>query len=259
MSRPSIFISGAAAGIGRATAKYFAARGWFVGIYDLNLQAAEDLQRSIGANAVAGRLDVTSADSWSIALAQFWSAAGERLDVVVNNAGILVSGNFESIPIARHQAIADVNFKGVLNGSHAAFPYLRRTPGSCLINMGSASSIYGQPDIASYSATKFAVRGLTEALDLEWRKQGIRVRDIWPLYVRTDMLKDLDKARSLDAYGVYLTSDDVAEAVWAAVNCREILPSPHRTVGATAWLLTLLIHITPAWLTRLVNAWITKR
>lgn len=81
-----------------------------------------------------------------------------RLDILINNAGILRAGPFESIDLAQHQAIVDVNLGGVINGTHLAFRYLRDTPGAQVVNLCSASAIYGQPELASYGATKSAVK-----------------------------------------------------------------------------------------------------
>lgn len=224
MSRQSIFITGAAQGIGKATAERFAREGWFVGLYDVNQQALQQLSTQLGTQlgtdrCTAAVLDVTNPGAWNSALSAFWHTAGGRLDVLLNNAGIATSGAFQDIPLAQHHAIVDVNFKGVINGCHAGFDYLRRTPNSRLINLASASAIYGAADLASYSATKFAVRGLTEALDLEWRELGIRVCDIWPLFVRTSMVEGLELA-SLKSLGLRLTAEDVANTIWKAANHR---------------------------------------
>src|SRR5688572_10862022 len=107
--RPSIFITGAAAGIGRATAVLFASRGWLVGLYDVDESGVEGLRRQLGeANALAGKLDVTDGAAFNVALQRFFAAAGERLDVMFNNAGIVAVGEFDQIPLARHHAIVDV-------------------------------------------------------------------------------------------------------------------------------------------------------
>jgi NAD(P)-dependent dehydrogenase (short-subunit alcohol dehydrogenase family) len=82
----------------------------------------------------------------------------------------------------------DVNVKGVLNGCHLAKPYLLRTPGERVINLSSGSAEYGQASLATYWATKFAVRGLTEALNVEWQADGIPVMDVMPLCARTAMV-----------------------------------------------------------------------
>lgn len=218
--RKSIFITGAAQGIGRATAERFAREGWFVGLYDVNGNAVAELAAQLGAErCIAETLDVTDASAWNDALERFWNAAGGRLDVLLNNAGIAKSGPFQDIPLATHHAIVDVNLKGVINGCHCGFDYLRRTQGSRLINLASASAIYGAADLASYSATKFAVRGLTEALDLEWRELGIRVSDLWPIFVQTAMVDGLSLA-SIRSLGVSLTPTDVANTVWKAATHR---------------------------------------
>jgi NADP-dependent 3-hydroxy acid dehydrogenase YdfG len=131
MDRPAIFITGAAAGIGRATAKLFAGRGWFVGLYDMNAPGLESLKQELGPGAcIAEPLDVTDAGAFGAALNRFFQAAGRRIDVLFNCAGILSVGNFEDIPLARHHQIVDINLKGVINGFHCALPYLKQTRGA---------------------------------------------------------------------------------------------------------------------------------
>ena len=242
--RRAIFITGAAQGIGAATAERFAGAGWFVGLYDLELDGAHALRDRLGAhNALAGRLDVRDGVAWKSALQEFWDASGGRLDVLLNNAGIATSGAFESLPLSTHHAIVDVNLKGVINGAHAGHDFLRRHPGggARLVNLASASAIYGAAGLASYSATKFAVRGLTEALDLEWREQGIRVCDLWPLFVRTKMVDDLSLP-TIRSLGVRLSPQEVAEAVWKAVHHRghrvhwPVGVQSHALYRAASWL-----------------------
>lgn len=252
MTQRSIFITGAAAGIGAATARRFAALGWFVGLYDVDQAGVEHLAAELGTDrTLAGRLDVADAAAWGEALAAFVGRAG-RLDALVNNAGILSSGAFESIPLARQQAIVDVNVKGVLNGCHTAFPYLRDTPGSCVVNMSSASAIYGQPSLAIYSSTKFAVRGLTEALDIEWQAHGIRVMDVMPLFVQTSMVQGMD-AKAIGKLGVNLGPEDVAATIVDAVTNAPRVPRVHRLVGTQVKFFYKVAGLTPDWLARLIN------
>jgi NAD(P)-dependent dehydrogenase (short-subunit alcohol dehydrogenase family) len=243
----SILVTGGAHGIGRAIVDLFADRGWRVGVYDVDAAAA----RAAAARhdlAVAGALDVRDPAAWADCLADF--CAGGTLDVLVNNAGVLVSGPFESHDAPTYQRLLDVNVGGVLNGCLAARPYLRR--GSTVVNLCSASALYGQPGLATYGATKAAVKSLTEALDLEWRTAGIRVRDLLPLFVSTAMVDGMD-ARSVRTLGVRLTADDVARALWRTVHERSLLPrSPHRTVGRQTALLAAASAVSPDWLNRLM-------
>lgn len=250
MTRRAIFITGAAQGIGAATAERFARAGWWVGLFDVDLDGVQALRDRLGpATAVAGRLDVRQAEAWTPALQHFWDKAGGRLDVLLNNAGIATSGAFESLPLTTHHTIVDVNLKGVINGAHAGHEFLRRNPGggARLINLASASAIYGAAGLASYSATKFAVRGLTEALDLEWRAQGIRVCDLWPLFVSTRMVEGLNLS-TIRSLGVRLRPADVADAVWKAAHHRghrvhwPVGVQAHALYRAACWLPDRLIR-----------------
>jgi NADP-dependent 3-hydroxy acid dehydrogenase YdfG len=234
-ARPCALITGAANGIGLATARLFAARGWFVGAADLDVHALAPLMAELGENKVMPlALDVRDPAAWQGALAALHERHG-RLDLLVNNAGILISGPFEDNPLARHHALVDVNLKGLINGCLLAKPYLAATPGACVINLSSAAAIYGQASLATYSATKFAVRGLTEALNIEWQADGIRVMDVMPLFVRTNMVERM-RARSIARLGVHLMPEDVARVVWRAAHYRGY-GKVHWPVGAgAAWM-----------------------
>lgn len=253
----SIFITGAAAGIGRAVAERFAKAGWFVGLFDVDEAAVRALCDQLGAQrAVAGRLDVADPAQWGPALATFMQAAG-RLDVLFNNAGIAVTAPFEEAAIERHHRVIDINLKGVLNGCYSALPFLRQTPGARVINMCSASALFGQPMLSTYSATKAAVRSLTEALDIEWQKHDIRVMDVLPLFVNTAMVRDeVAKMKTVQTLGVHLTADDVAQTVWrlAAPASARGLPL-HSPVGWQTKFFYVASKLTPDGL----NRWITAK
>ena len=246
-----MLVSGAARGIGAAVVRRFAADGWRVGAYDVDEDGVRRLAAELD-GVVAGGLDVTCPDSWQAAVAAFTQEAGP-LDVLVNNAGLLTTGPLAEVPLARQAAVVDVNVKGVLYGCATALPHLRR--GGCVVNVSSASALYGQPDLATYSATKAAVSALTEALDLEWRPHGVRVVDVRPLFVGTAMGEQVAGLASARALGVRLTPDGVARAVHAAA----LVPgrrgaAPHRAVGWQARLLSASSAVTPPRLSRLLVA-----
>ena len=257
MTQRSVLITGAAAGIGRASARRFAAEGFRVGAYDVDADGLVSLAAELGDAVVTGVLDVRDADAWSRVLADF--CADGHLDILVNNAGILQGGRFADIPLDDHRRSVEVNVLGVVNGCHAAFPYLRATPDAHVVNLSSASAIYGQPELATYSATKFAVRGLSEALDLEWGADGITVTALWPLFVDTAMTHGLDigTTRSL---GVRLSAEDVAAEVYAAATSGHgPLGGVHRPVGLQARAFFAASELSPGWLTRLVHKGLTRR
>jgi NAD(P)-dependent dehydrogenase (short-subunit alcohol dehydrogenase family) len=259
MATRSVLITGAAAGIGHATATRFARAGYRVGAYDVDETGLARLAAELdGHDVVTGRLDVRDAEAWAAVLADFTAPTDGRLAILVNNAGVLAGGRFAEIPLADQRRLVEINVQGVLNGCHTAYPYLLGTPGAHVVNLASASAIYGQPELATYSATKFAVRGLSEALDLEWREAGITVTALWPLFVATAMTHDLDIA-STRSLGVRLTADDVAQAVLeAATTGHGLLGGVHRPVGLQARALFAAAELAPSWATRLVNRMLTR-
>ena len=254
-SRPCVFITGAATGIGRAAARLFNQRGWFVGLADIDEAGLMALSVELGeTHSLKMSLDVKSPEEWRAALTNFHDRAG-RLDVLVNNAGILISGPFETNPLERHHAVVDINLKGVLNGCYLAKPYLASTPGAHVINLSSTAAIYGQASLATYSTTKFAIRGLTEALNIEWQDDDIRVMDIMPLFVQTGMVTGID-ARSMDRLGVRLTAGDVAKVIWTAATYQGSFGKVHWPVGFMATWLFRLTSLGPDRLSRFIARWI---
>lgn len=241
----SVFITGAAAGIGRAAARRFAAAGWFVGLADVDAAGLRSIADELGPErGWSGVLDVSDHSAFVQALAAFIAAAG-RLDVLINNAGVLVTGDFERQDVARYRRMVEINSLGVTHGCLAAFPHLR--PGGRVINLASASAIYGSPAFAVYGASKFFVRGLTEALDIEWRRHGIRVMDLLPLFVATPMVDAVaDKPISVARMGVRLRAEDVAQTLYRAATRPSWRCPIHWHVGAQTPVLALLARLLPA-------------
>lgn len=248
-ARKAIFITGGASGIGRATAQQFASKGWFVGLADVNERGMAQTAALLPAGSSSIHpLDVRDRAQWAEALRDFAVVSGGRLDVLFNNAGIGLGGNFESLSPDDADKVIDINFRGVVNGIYAALPMLRATPGATILNTASASAIYGSPGLSIYSATKFAVRALTEALDAEFAGDGIRVRDLVPGFIDTPLLDNVvpgsnDRTREKVAQaGLEITPvERVSEAAWAAVHGDTL----HTLVGKTARRLTFAARWMP--------------
>ncbi len=240
MARKSIFITGGGSGIGRAVARKFAAQGWFVGLADISESGMRDTAALLPPGQCwSHKLDVRDYAAWEAALGAFADAAGGRIDVVFNNAGIPMGGVLADNTVAEIDRTIDINLKGVFYGAHAAYPFLKASaPGSCLLNTASAAGIYGVAGSSIYSATKFGVRALTESLDGEWDEDEIKVRDLMPAFIDTPLLDMAPNQHSNEAIRGRVTAagleispvEDVAEAAWAAVHGERL----HTLVGKTA-------------------------
>ena len=223
--RKAVFITGAASGIGLATAERFAREGWLVGVADLNAEGADAAAARLAPHGVPLALDVRDRAQWAAALGEFAARSGGRLDVLVNNAGVARFGWFETLSGAEMDLIVDVNLKGVLNGAYVALDLLKATPGARLINVGSCAGLVGAPRQAAYSATKWAVRGLSDALGVEFTRFGIGVACIMPWFVETPIL-DSSAAGGNESFrdairqtgAAVCTVAEAAETIWQAAN-----------------------------------------
>ena len=240
MTQRSIFITGGGSGIGRATALHFAAKGWFVGVSDINEAGmAETLSLIAGEAKWSGRLDVRDRAAWDESLAGFAQAAGGRIDTMVNNAGIGTGGALAELGKDEIDACLDINLRGVLYGAQAVYPYLKASaPGSALINIASAAGLTGGSGMSVYSATKFGVRAVSESLDAEWAPDGITVASICPSFIDTPLLDGTGNRNTnenirtrVTAAGLEITPvEEVAQAIWNAVHGHEL----HYLVDKTA-------------------------
>ena len=216
--RKSIFITGAASGMGLETARLFAGKGWFIGGYDVNGAGLAALEKELGPdNCIVRKLDVTDKDAYDAAVADFGDATGGKMDILFNNAGIGAGGLFADMDFADNLRVVQVNFIGVLNGIHAALPLLKATENSLCFTTSSSSATYGMPGIAVYSATKHAVKGLTEALSIEFRLIGVRAADVLPGLIDTPILPE-GAAANAPKDGMFraIPPIEVAKVVWEA-------------------------------------------
>jgi NAD(P)-dependent dehydrogenase (short-subunit alcohol dehydrogenase family) len=188
-AQKTIFVTGAGSGIGRATAQLFGERGWFVGAFDIDQEGLEQTAAMLPeGRRLSSVFDVRDRAGWTRAVRNFGEATGGLMHVLFNNAGVARGGWFEDVSQDDADLIVDVNIKGVINGCYAALPLLREANGGRIVNVASVAGVYGTPRMAVYSASKHAVRGLTEALDLEFARHGVRVASLMPWFIDTPIL-----------------------------------------------------------------------
>lgn len=233
-----IFITGAGSGIGRATAQLFAERGWFVGLFDVNAQGLEETSALLPeGQRMAMTFDVRDAKGWDRAVEAFGQATNRRMNVLFNNAGVGRGGWLEEMQEDDIDLTIDVNLKGVIKGAIAALPLLRETPGARIVNTASVAGVFGAPKLSVYCATKFGVRGLTEALDVEYSRYGVRVVSLMPWFVDTAILDHSDVSTNRRIRDALIENKTpiypvrmAAERAWDAAHGNEI----HYMVGKEA-------------------------
>jgi NADP-dependent 3-hydroxy acid dehydrogenase YdfG len=208
-------ITGGARGIGRATAAAFLRRGMKVAIGDVDLEAARKTASELGPSAVALALDVTDRSSFS----SFLDGAEEQLgpvDVLVNNAGIMQIGPFIDEDDLTARRMVDINIHGVILGMKLALARMIPRDRGHIVNISSQAGKFGSPGGATYSATKHAVVGLTEAVRGELRLMDahIDLSYVMPYVVKTELGGGLGQARGLSE----LEPSEVADAIVDALR-----------------------------------------
>jgi len=216
-------VTGGALGLGLATAQRLSRDGATVVIADRNAAAgraaADRLASAPGAQALFVELDVSDESQWAGAVDTVVSRFG-RLDVLVNNAGIYLSGTTEGTSLEVWEKTFAVNVRGVFLGCRAAIPAMRRSGGGSIVNISSNWGLVAFPDAAAYCASKGAVTLLTKATATEVAQDGIRVNSIHPSLTATDMTRELltDEAATKKLLGPSLLgrparADEVANAI----------------------------------------------
>ncbi|HEX6312498.1 MAG TPA: glucose 1-dehydrogenase [Acidimicrobiia bacterium] len=180
-------ITGAARGQGEAEAREFVAEGAAVVLADVLDDAGAKVAGDIGDRAVYCHLDVTDPAQWREAVDTAVSTFG-KLDVLINNAGILRLGMVEDMPLDEYLAVINVNQVGCWLGMQAVVPALTRAGGGAIVNTSSTSGFVGTMGLSAYTASKFAVRGMTKCAAMELGHYGIRVNSVHPGGIDTEMV-----------------------------------------------------------------------
>lgn len=183
-------ITGAARGQGAAAARRLVADGARVVLCDVLDDEGKAEAEGLGEAASYQRLDVVEEDDWGTAIEALEERYG-RLDVLVNNAGILRLGSIEDLTLEDYLEVVRVNQVGVFLGMRAAIPAMRRAGGGSIVNISSIEGMVGSAHLAAYASTKFAVRGLTKVAALELAGDGIRVNSVHPGMIRSPMTEGL--------------------------------------------------------------------
>ncbi|HEX8074083.1 MAG TPA: SDR family NAD(P)-dependent oxidoreductase [Thermoleophilaceae bacterium] len=207
-----VAITGGARGIGRAIAAAAIARGARVAIGDIDAEAVERAAAELEGGAAGMRLDVTDPGSFGAFLDQVEERVGP-LDVLVNNAGVMVVGTFAEVNEGAASRVMDVNVDGVVCGMRLAIPRLRRRGGGQIVNVVSGAAWVAPPALGTYAASKHAVRGLTDAVREELRGDGIVLTAVYPNVVQTDLAVGTGPARG----GRIISPDEVGQAVVGAI------------------------------------------
>jgi NAD(P)-dependent dehydrogenase (short-subunit alcohol dehydrogenase family) len=229
-----VAITGGARGIGKATATALVAKGCRVAIGDLDLELAEQTATGLGGGTIALKLDVTDRASFAAFLDETERQLGP-LDAVVNNAGIMPVTPFveESEDSVRRQI--DINLHGVITGTQLAINRLQPRGGGYIVNIASQAGKGGIPGIATYSATKHAVVGLSEAVRAELRGSGVEVLCVMPTVVNTELTSGVGQR-----WVKPVEASDVAEEIVDAMEVPRFDVFVPRANGALYRFLTLL-------------------
>jgi NADP-dependent 3-hydroxy acid dehydrogenase YdfG len=246
-------ITGAGSGIGRALALRLAARGCPVAIADANEDGLTETKARIAGPVLAQHIDVRDRQAMLAFAAQVDAWAPAPLGVVVNNAGVTVLQSFADAAPEDDEWVRDVNFGGVVNGSHAFLPLLLRQDAGTLVNISSVFGLFGYPNQTAYCASKHAVRGFTESLRQELRATGVRVAVVHPGGVATSIVENArfridaegntDKAQAVSGFAqlARTTPERAAEIIQSGIERGD----PRIRIGADAVIMDLIVRIAP--------------
>ena len=266
----TVVITGAASGLGRAFALAWAARGWKVGILDIDMEGAEDTCNMVTETGGTGEVfscNVRSLEEVEAAARHFYDLWGE-VGVLVNNAGVGGGGAVGEMTIEHWEVVVETDFWGVVYGCHAFIPGMKARGGGHIVNVASAAGLFSAPRFASYNMSKAAVVALSQTLKSELAPSGIGVTVVCPPGVKTAILENtLEMAGEID-YDIEhelkmlrtaldnsrITPEYVAEKTMSAVDKNRLYVIP----GAVLYISWLNSRYMPSFFYR-VMAFLTKR
>ncbi len=188
LQNKTALVTGAASGIGRATAEAFLREGATVVLADVDAEAGRSAADALGERAHFERLDVTDADAVEAAVSGVVARHG-RLDVLVNNAGIVRDARLVKMTLDEWQAVLDVNLKGVFLCGQAAARVMSEQGSGVILNASSVVGLYGNFGQSNYVATKAGVIGMTKTWARELGRKGVRVNAVAPGFIGTEMVE----------------------------------------------------------------------
>ena len=189
-----VVITGAARGIGRATAEALLARGARVVIGDRDVHALDACVTELNrAGQISGYpLDVTDAESFAVFLDKARADGAGHIDILINNAGVMPVGTFLDHTENSIRSAIEVNFYGVLNGCRLVLPEMTKRRSGHIVNIASVAGVLAVPGQALYAGTKFAVVGLSTALSDEFAPHGVDVSVVMPTFTNTELIAGTD-------------------------------------------------------------------
>jgi short-subunit dehydrogenase len=265
-------ITGAGSGMGRTLAVQLAQRGCHLALSDVDRQGLDqtaELARAHGVAVTADIVDVAdraAMEAWAASSA----AAHGKLNLIFNNAGVALSSTMEGVDYADFEWIMGINFWGVVYGTKAFLPYLKAAGEGHIVNTSSLFGLCAQPGMGGYNASKFAVRGFTEALrqELDMARNGVSATSVHPGGIKTNiaragrvsrnieglLVKDSSKSGAHFEKLFITTADSAAATILRAVerNARRVL------VGPDAKATDLLVRIFPSFY-QVVLSWLARR
>jgi 3-oxoacyl-[acyl-carrier protein] reductase len=231
LTNKKAIITGGGRGLGKATAIAFAKEGIDVAITGRNetvLKETVSELTAIGVNAIYSVFDVGNYEEVKSSIKNIIDTLG-GIDILVNNAGIASIGSFNDMPVTEWSQIIQTNVMGMYYVTKEVLPYLIDKNEGDIINISSTAGLNGNPNISAYSASKFAVIGMSESLMKEVRKNNIRVNTLTPSTIETEMTVELgmlDKGSDN-----VLQPEDFAELILAGLK----LPRRAMLKGASLW------------------------